>query len=281
MFLEPNMIKLSIVLAALSLVWSENDFIHCDTPYCCSDGRTANTNIYCDGGKSCENTTTLLAYNYSTSQQCEIFCYGSYSCHNIHDVLLAESILHCNGYDSCSHSTIQNGHTIFCMGQHSCANSIIKKHTYHSTTYPEGWDIYCYGDTSCAQTIISGTKTIHGYGNYSLYGSTIMSNGTDILINLIGNKAGYGLSVYCDINQRCIVNCSDNACNSTYFDCNDTQSNCIVICDPKVQPCPNRSRHDLNSSSTTLILVTVDYINMEKNSVDCNWLGQSQQHMHQ
>lgn len=187
---------------------------------------------------------------------------GSFSCINV-PLIVANSVVHCRGFHSCRGSTIQNDATVLCYAASSCAETTIKEETYYgSTVY--GVFIYCYGKFSCAKANISGNDDIQATGSYSLYGSTVYSNGTDIDVDISGYFAGYNLTIVCSSGDSCAVECFDNACVETYFYCDDSVSTCTVDCNSTSGSCPYQI------SSTASITQLSSWMDVAANEEDKN-----------
>ena len=178
--------------------------LNCNTAFECFGQTLASYNdIYAYGYKSISNSTV--------SKFDQIFCNGAYGCYESQQ-LGATSLLFAFGGNSADSMKGINGKFIACYGSNSCHNSQIEANVF----------VQCRGDQSCAQSNINLTAPLltplNGNGAYSLYNSTIISNG-NISVDLSGYYAGYGASLYCQQDDQCIINCFGNGCTQFYIVC--------------------------------------------------------------
>ena len=86
---------------------------------------------------------------------------------------------------------------ISCYGSHSCSNSIIKSESSYDSS-----------DNSNNRSFV-----IKAYGIFSLYNTSIFSNGNNIGIYLGGYYAGYGSIINCTSEyDTCTIHCYGNGC---------------------------------------------------------------------
>ena len=92
-----------------------------------------------------------------------------------------------------------------------------------------GQIVSCYGIESCMSAIMIDITSVVGIGACSLRNAVIQSGNNDMNVVLSGYYSGYNLTIICQNGVTCTIDCSGNACFSTYLDCEN--GNCIINCD--------------------------------------------------
>ena len=202
---------------------------------------------YCQGSKSCHSATTIssdhiecggLSSCQSVTNLIEtrnIYCQGSKSCSKSNIKCGVESV--CNGNRACYKSEIQCAESIQCNGIHSCSGSKLisnlgditcnGKGSCHSTTI-ETNNVNGYGHYSLSYADINA-ESIHGMGYYSLMYATIDSDSKEeIDIKSYGHMSGYGATIICQRDSKCILHCKSSGCVNMDFICL-AGSQCKVI----------------------------------------------------
>eukprot|EP01083_Nonionella_stella_P206641 751440_1 len=123
--------------------------------------------------------------------------------------------LNCKATHSCSNTSIQVGNAdTFCYGIHSCSSSnitMLKTNNTHT--------LWCIGEQSCAYSIIYAINKVHA-GAYSLYFANISSSDYSLTVRLNGALAGYGARLKCQLDHVCKIYCDGhNSCYMFYIEC--------------------------------------------------------------
>eukprot|EP01083_Nonionella_stella_P033877 92702_1 len=157
-------------------------------------------NIAANAYKSASGPNTNIHSNTS----CE--CSGAFSCYDVSNI--SSSAIRCQGSNSCSNLNPQSGHITLtvpsktwmrCRGSNSCTSSVIK-------TKSTDRALICSGFLSCASSRVVGFPRVEGTAAYSLYNSTIDSNGIPrMLVFLLGFYAGLYAQIICRSNSRCDI----------------------------------------------------------------------------
>ena len=251
--------NMRVALSIVTIMWVYGmlpAWSQCDSPYSCTGIHSTTRFWHCKGASSCRGATMI--------EGAYIICTGSFACVNISQGVFGANWVECRTLGSCIDSAIKMGDEVECLSQRSCARSSISLVNVTNVTY-DG-EVYCDGGQSCIQSKIFGAKRIYARANYSLYGSTIYSNGSDVSITLSGNYAALNLTILCENSDVCTINCYDNACSSTqtYIYCN-SESNCHLNCNDQDR-CP--TIEDISLYNANHVVVVLEYDLMNDNDKD-------------
>jgi len=213
--------------------------IDCSGYNSCLNSRSIQSDqkISCSGTSSCEN---IKAKGSISSH--EIICDGSRSCKD--SVIRSKEeygFVDCKGDTSCFRSTI-HATIIKCQGQDSCTNAALK-----------GRKVLCQSKSSCKDTdIISeyieinamragyrstiyAPQQVYGYGYFGLTQAIIDSDNSGEIMEVFmyGFMSGYGSTVICRENSKCILECKSSGCRELNYVCLNG-ANCVM----KPQGCP-------------------------------------------
>eukprot|EP01084_Bolivina_argentea_P131435 231998_1 len=211
---------MSFIMLILTQIFISAAFsqFYCKHPMQCVGQIIDTQDDYIVGGgyRSLYGNTTSITLS-STVNYYYLDCKGAFSCSQCDKISWKDQYakIYCDGSNSCSDiRSIEttSANFIECGGSNSCSRS-------HFIDNGSGNVIQCYADQSCAKSIIQGFSTVNGLGAYSLLNASIYNNGTALIVNLQGYKAGLGTTIYCE-SVLCVINCYGNACDYTSFICN-------------------------------------------------------------
>ena len=194
---------------------NNEDDINCvgfDT--CTNTSLASATWTYCSGSKSCSNCS-----NITTNSGYQIYCYGYFSC-SFADFLSSGDWMECSGANSCNNITSVSGKCpgyffVYIYGKQSFMHNHFRSNISHSSHYE-----------SNLRSI-----SIHSDSSFSMYNSSVISNGNDIYLFIRGYYAGYGLSVNCSNSlDTCVVFCYGNGCINVDLICISDNNVCTMIC---------------------------------------------------
>ena len=207
----------------------------------CNNGDgTINAQLDCEASQSCINLALATASN-----DANFVCYAFGSCSNIdfdknnnsnnniqqlqqaittNGFILYSQDLSCSGLLLCYNQNISiltnsSYKTLDCSGSYSCVNTILIPQRQPKDSYTERES---YRDIS-----------INLYGSFTMYNSTIYSNGNNINIYSKGYYSGYGLTVKCTtIYDSCIIYCYGNGCINMKLICHESNDDttCAFVC---------------------------------------------------
>ena len=127
--------------------------------------------------------------------------------------------IYCSGESSCKNAILYTWNTIYCMAHESC----------HSSTFYDAHSVYCTGyERSCEATKMIGVSNIYIGARQAAIDSFIYSDSNSMIMNvyLMSYRAGYGVTIYCNLTDICNVYCTTvGACESTLLVCYNI-SNC-------------------------------------------------------
>ena len=183
-----------------------------------------------------------------------MYCGGTQSCV---DSLINGTGLICNGYDSCSNSTIitRGFNPQWCEGYGACRNSHLNASSLigcdspfscSDTTinlYGTGPYFQCEGLHTCMNMtlkspssystfLVQKLRFIYGAlnGIFSGHNSTIYSNGNNVYLIAQGYYAAYKTTVKCSgANDICVIECYGNSCVGLTMMCNSSAT-CDIKC---------------------------------------------------
>eukprot|EP01083_Nonionella_stella_P004908 14333_1 len=115
-------------------------------------------------------------------------------------------------------ATASTGRQVLCGGTASCAYSTIIQGDINGIN-----KLYCYADQSCAYSHLIGFTAVIAQGAYSLYNANVTSDAVD----LYGDRAGDGATIYCD--RSCDIRCYGyNSCQNMYVDISTCKQRCNI-----------------------------------------------------
>lgn len=138
----------------------------------------------------------------------------------------------CDGYKSCTKSTLFASNSINCNAKGGCYESDITSSV-----------VNVYGMYGAHDAKISAEQ-INGFGVRSLTFAKIDSAKLPKMeVNLFGKEAGIGAEIYCNGDSKCAINCKASGCNELTIYC-DTENG--AKCDITPELCNNEKNEDEN-----------------------------------
>ena len=192
--------------------------IHCTTKECsnyrsCTDKSLYNYSISCLGYESCQSS-----WLYSNAY---MSCHGSASCIDTSEVRGEDDW--CFGYFACAYSTnLTATIEILCSAPFSCIYANNARITMDVTpqVFLSGSMSFIHSHFKSPNSYVfargQNTRSIKMYirGAFATYGSTIESNGNDLVIYAQGYYSAFGAVINCTagVQDNCYVYCYGNAC---------------------------------------------------------------------
>lgn len=183
--------------------------------------------IVCGATQACKDTVIWNSDDaslQSASSQSTI-----YNSTDIDGDIVINANIYCTSGESCYQSVLRSSSGIYCIAHESCQSAIVQ----------EAYEIYCtmYG---CIDSTINNVARVFLIDSQS--GATIFSGGVgEMVVYVRGENAGTDVTIYCNEDDSCIIDCGTNANDTCYNTILHCWGKCTIICDEDItgpKSCP-------------------------------------------
>ena len=237
------MFKLLLLFACFgSLVQSQTV---CSSFGCANKTIDISTTLISNGYKSNSGQTSIVRATYFQGYG----AFGFYQASSVTATATQGQISTCSGDSTCSSVDRLHGFRLYIYGMNGCSHS-----NYVTAVAP----VWCLAEQSCSYSTLAQANAIQAFGAYSVLGSTIYSNGTDMTVVLGGYYAGFNGTLICTTGSTCNVVCYGNGCHYFRYYCENGATCNTYLCNDTLSiPCPisldNNNLTSSNFSETSLL----------------------------